>query len=144
MKEILGNNLSLFFKNYFGIRDGITIKCTYKDINYEIWTISDWIFEKMCMINEEEFEQLAGSLGWWRWCGGSNLGIPCDTAFVNGSELRCWNENKCNETYNCLTEYLCDSVGASQPKNVCACAIDLAKYNYITMGELFNKYEGRR
>ena len=41
-----------------------------------------------------------------------------------------------------LTEYLCDCVGASTEKNVCACAVDLAKYNGMTMAELFAKYEG--
>ena len=44
--------------------------------------------------------------------------------------------------YSGLLEYLCEEIGASQPKNVCALAVDLAKYNHMTMGELFTKYEG--
>lgn len=44
--------------------------------------------------------------------------------------------------YKTLSDYFCDEIGASQPRNVCALAVDLAKYNGITMGELFTKYEG--
>lgn len=50
----------------------------------------------------------------------------------------CWGERK----YNTLSDYLCDEIGTSQPRNVCALAVDLAKYNNVTMGELFAKYEG--
>lgn len=49
----------------------------------------------------------------------------------------CYKERK----YNTLLDYLCNEMGASQPRNVCALAVDLAKYNNITIGELFTKYE---
>ena len=70
---------------------------------------------------------------------------------VNGHDMLAWadepwedeDEDEEFEIYaSCLTDYLCDVVGASQPKNVCAVAVDLAKYNNMTMGELFAKYEG--
>ena len=48
--------------------------------------------------------------------------------------------NKGNR-YESLSDYLCNCVGVSEPKNVCACAMDLAKYNDMTMAELFEKYE---
>lgn len=52
-------------------------------------------------------------------------------------------ESCCGERkYDTLSDYLCDEIGASQPKNICALAVDLAKYNGMTMGELFAKYEG--
>ena len=41
--------------------------------------------------------------------------------------------------YTNLSEYLCDCIGASTGKNVCACCVDLAKYNDMTMAELFEK-----
>lgn len=44
--------------------------------------------------------------------------------------------------YENLSDYLCNCIRVSQPRNVCACAVDLAKYNDMTMGELFEKYEG--
>lgn len=40
-----------------------------------------------------------------------------------------------------LSEYLCEFIGASTPHNVVACVIDLAKFNHLTMCELFKKYE---
>ena len=33
-------------------------------------------------------------------------------------------------------------IGASLPKNVVACAMDLAKYNNMSLGDLFTEYEG--
>lgn len=44
--------------------------------------------------------------------------------------------------YKDLLEYLCEELGASTERNVCALATDLAKYNNITMAELFRKYGG--
>lgn len=41
-----------------------------------------------------------------------------------------------------LTHYISDVFNISSPRNVCAIAVDLAKYNNMTMGELFNKCEG--
>ena len=43
--------------------------------------------------------------------------------------------------YQSLSEYLCEFIGASMPHSVVACAIDLSKFNHLTMGELFEKYE---
>lgn len=36
---------------------------------------------------------------------------------------------------------LCEFIGASTPHNVVACAMDLGKFNHLTMGRLFKKYE---
>lgn len=44
--------------------------------------------------------------------------------------------------YRNLLEYFCEELGASTERNVCALATDLAKYNNITMAELFRKYGG--
>lgn len=46
-----------------------------------------------------------------------------------------------NFQYAKLTDYLSYELGVSQPRNVCACCMDLAKYNNMTMTELFKKYE---
>lgn len=50
-------------------------------------------------------------------------------------------ENLGMKKYQSLSEYLCEFIGASTPHNVVSCAMDLAKFNYLTMGELFKKYE---
>lgn len=108
--------------------------------------VSDDLFTKMCNMSEEEFFGIAGEDAWWRSSTGSIIGVP-DTEFdVNGNNLVAWDspiyESKKDNKYENLSDYLCNCIGASQPRNVCACAMDLAKYNDITMGELFEKYEG--
>lgn len=73
------------------------------------------------------------------WCC-SNL-ISELEKYDNGECLLGWNRLGYETTrYTNLTEYLCDCVGASTGKNVCACCVDLAKYNDMTMAKLFEKY----
>ena len=80
-------------------------------------------------------------MAWWRSCEGSVLGTPDTRFIVNQHYLIGWDRLHCErKKYTNLTEYLCDCVGASTGKNVCACAMDLAKYNDMTMAELFEKY----
>lgn len=67
---------------------------------------------------------------------------------INGHEMLGWSDESWEDEdeedeFDDLTTYLCDVVGVSQPKNVCACAMDLAKANDMTMGELFTKYESK-
>lgn len=45
-------------------------------------------------------------------------------------------------TYHDILIYLCDEIGASTERNVCACTIDLARQNNLTLAELFKKYLG--
>ena len=104
----------------------------------------------MCDMSEEKFEELAGEDAWWRSAEGSILDAPDAKIYVNGNEMLGWTrgiwddeDNEESEIYeSSLSDYLCNVLGASQPNNVCALAVDLAKYNGITMGELFTKYEG--
>ena len=141
MIEILGNNL----KQFFDIVDNPPndAEIIYAGNRYEVWEVSDELYKRMCDMSEEEFIELAGEDAWWRQSDGSILGVP-DTKFtINGEDMIGWN-TKCeyeNFQYANLSDYLCYGVGASQPKNVCACAMDLAKYNNMSMGELFEKYE---
>ena len=141
MIEILGNNL----KQFFDIVDNPPkdAEITYAGERYEVWKVSDELHKKMCDMSEEEFVELAGEDAWWRSSTGSVLGVP-DTNFkVNGENLFGWNRwEREQDTYSNLSEYLCECVGASLPNNVCACVMDLAKYNNMSMGELFTKYEG--
>lgn len=130
MVEILGSNLKKFFDVIDNPPNEADI--TYAGNRYEVWEVSDDLFEKMCNMSEEEFVEIAGEDAWWRQSYGSNLGYPEETTIVNGNEIE----------YENLSEYLCECIGVSQPRNVCACAMDLAKYNDMTMGELFEEYEG--
>ena len=137
--EILGNNL----KKFFDIVDypPNDAEITYSGNRYEVWEVSNRLHKKMCDMSEDEFVELAGKDAWWRSCDGSTLGVP-DTKFeVNGKDLFGWDRYEYGlSSYSNLTEYLCNCVGASSEKNVCACAMDLAKYNDMTMAELFEKY----
>lgn len=167
MKEILAENLSMFFAN-----SGIEGNCTYSGELYEVWELSDKDFETMSNMSEEEFEKLCPN-GMWRSADGSNQVFPNEKYLINGKEVIAWDgyrrceyyndyckdcedridemceasdediETCCGERkYDTLTNYFCDEIGASQPGNVCALAVYLAKRNNITMGELFSKYEG--
>ena len=165
MKEILGRNLKKFFDAVAPNFNDADI--TYAGDIYEVWKVSDELFEKMNSMSEEEFVELAGEDAFWRYSDGSVLGTTDTTVYIKGNEMLGWRnesrdycddddycdpEERCEETcrqcmrdrlaFSSLLEYLCDEVGCSQPKNVCACAIDLAKANNMDMGELFNKYEG--
>ena len=153
MKEILGNHLFEFFVVMTMRNEGYEkdLMRTYKGNNYEVYTVSDELFNVMCNMTEEEFVELAGEYAWWRYAEGSNLGAPDTKVYINGQEMLGWagepwedeDEDDEFEIYaSSLSTYLCDVIGASQPRNVCALAVDLAKYNNMTMGELFEKYEG--
>ena len=145
MKEILGNNLEQLFNNV------VNGNRTYKGDKYEVWELSNEAFDAICDMSDEKFEELAGEDAWWRSSDGSNQGIPDTTVHINGHEILAWagepwEDEEDDEEFEIyaskLTDYLCNELGASQPRNVCALAVDLAKYNGITMGELFTKYEG--
>lgn len=153
MVEILGKNLKQFFDTIDNSPNNAEI--TYAGDRYEVWEVSDELFAKMCDMSEEEFVGIAGEDAWWRQSKGSNLGYPDSTISVNDRNLKCWSrENDCyysyrsqgkemiRKKYKSLSDYLCNCVGVSLPRNVCACAMDLAKYNDMTMSELFEKYEG--
>ncbi len=142
--EILGNKLKRFFDKVDNPPNDADI--SYAGDRYEVWEVSENLFKKMCDMSEEKFVELAGEEAWWRQSDGSVLGIP-DTYFsVNGERLLGWDspiyESKACHKYVNLSEYLCDCIGASTGKNVCACVTDLAKYNDMTIAELFDKYEG--
>ena len=144
MKEILGKNLKKFFDTIDNPPNDAEI--TSAGDKYEVWKVSDELFEKMCNMTEEKFIGIAGEDAWCRQSYGSNLGYPDAEFEVNGKNLTGWDspiyDSKIGNKYENLSDYLCNCVGVSQPRNVCACAMDLAKYNDITMGELFEKYEG--
>ena len=168
--EILGDKMHKVFKKY-GIEYTKTYskRCDPKkeyDTHYEVYEISQADMKRL----EEVFEMPFGS--WWRYAKGSNMGTPFDFFTVNGKELMAWggpsrddlrddwdaepDEEKAayhysfkeyEETnypyrYDTLTGYMCDELGASMESNVCALAVDLARANGLTLGKLFELYEG--
>lgn len=145
MVEILGSNLKRFFDTVDNPpKDAeITYAGNSNRINYEVWEVSDELFKTISSLSEGEFTSLAGDDAWWCSSEGSVLGYPDSKFLVNGKGLICWNRGLCSRNeFTCLTEYLCDNIGASLPKNICACAVDLAKHNDLKLSELFSIYEG--
>jgi hypothetical protein len=157
MKEILGGELDQAI-----IDLNINAKKTYQAKNNttdfeQVWELSDEDYEKICNIKEEDWKD---NWGWWRSAIGSNMGSVNHRYNINHHYIKAWDgiqrinfeeENKelfsndkwfSERKYNNLLNYFCDEIGASTEKNVCALAIDLAEQNNMTMGELFNKYQG--
>lgn len=101
-----------------------------------------------------------------------HYGIPCYDFIINGNSIVAWRDYRWDDSYRedwedmsdeekseykdfdeyCdrwarveykdILEYFCEELGASTERNVCALATDLAKYNNITLAELFRKYGG--
>lgn len=142
MKEILGYNLLRFFNTVTSHLKEAEV--TYYDDRYEVWEVSDELYSKMCDMSEEEFAKLAGEEAWWIYAEGSSMGDPNADFIINEEEMIGWNERGKYENfqYDNLSDYLCYGIGASDETNVCALVVDLAKYNNMTMSELFTKYEG--
>nr|WP_297940377.1 hypothetical protein [uncultured Lachnoclostridium sp.] len=147
MKEILGNNLEQFFfvldypKEYGAVR-------TYKSNRYEVWLMDDEIFDIISDMSDEKFVKYAGEDAWWRSSTGSVLySLDKGEVTINNQKMIGWIENTGeeriseDEEFYSLSEYLCNFVGASTPHNVVACVMDLSKFNHLTMGKLFEKYE---
>lgn len=67
--EILGNKL----KRFFDIVDNPPndAEITYAGNRYEVWEISESLFNKMCDMSEDEFVKLAGEEAWWRQSDGN-------------------------------------------------------------------------
>lgn len=168
--EILGDNMESMFKD-FGISYKKTYNRKRNpkkkfDPHYEVYEISQNDMKRL----EEVVEWPDGS--WWRWAKGSNMGTPFSFFTVNGKELIAWDgykredlrddwadepdeekaayhyslkeyeETRYPHKYDTLTEYMCEELGASIEKNVCALAVDLARANGMTMAQLFKTYEG--
>ena len=140
--EILGNNLTEFFSS-LEVRGSSVVKMTYKGPRYEVWTLSESVFKQICDMTETQFVELAGDDGWWRQSDGSVLGPQTGTRFVNKKRMKCWVSYRLSNRlrYESLSEYLCDSIGASTPRNVSACITDLARFNNMTISKLLSVYE---
>jgi hypothetical protein len=145
MKEILGGELDKAF-----IDLSINAKKTYEgntflDDKTQIWELSDEDFERICEFDDKTWKD---NWGWWRSAEGSNMSNPISRFNVNHHYMKAWDSNnrleglKYFRDYKNLLGYICDEIGASQPRNVCALAVDLAKINNMKLGELFKKYQG--
>jgi hypothetical protein len=154
MKEILGEELELAYTE-FGIK--AVRKYMSKENGYQVWELTDKDFKKLNTIPEKDWR---AEYGWWRYAKGSNMGTVEARYTINNHYIKAWDgcfrkemleKNKSlkpddryqrDRKYDNLLQYFCYEIGVSQPRNICALAVDLAKQNNITMAELFNRYQG--
>lgn len=128
---------------------------------YQVWLLSKEDFDNICAIDNDDWKD---DWGWWRHAYGSNLGAVDCAYVINGEKLMAWdglqrkewcrdcndcagtekNKDECfhDHQYPDILIYLCDEIGASTERNVCACTIDLARQNNLTLAEFFKKYLG--
>ena len=172
MREIIGENLEAILQHYnIANALTYSGKIGYWQ-NFEVRQFVDYNYEKLVALTDEEWRAVAPDNAWWRCSDGSILGSPSYEFIIHGIPLVAWrDENRLMDLekdweemsdqerseykdvddychswlrteYNDILEYFCDELGASTPKNVCALAIDLAKYNNMTVAELFRKCGG--
>jgi hypothetical protein len=141
-------------------RLGIEVRQTYAGEDYGVCEVTDEEFKLLC----DEPDDVPDS--WedcgWRHCEGSNQEKPTQRVLIKNQEIIAWYDDSYDfdseeekqaylkehngvmplESYSNLLNYLCEEMGCSQPRNICALAKDLAKYNNIKLSELFKKYQG--
>lgn len=129
---------------------GGNIENAFKELEVDFNTTYSGELYKVCEIDKKDLKVMENyegewpdSWGFWRSATGSNMGTPYSFMTINGNEIICWeSDDHYNDEYDTLLGYMSEEIGASQPRNVCALAVDLARANGISMAELFNTYQG--
>lgn len=141
-------------------RLGITLRQTYSGADYGVCEVTEEEFKILC----DEPEDIYGAWeeGGWRYCEGSNVEEPQQKVLIANREITAWYDESKDfdseeekqiyleenggviplEEFHDLLQYLCDEMGCSSPRNVCALTKDLAKYNNMKLSELFKIYQG--
>lgn len=87
MKEILGSRL---VDSFFSKLDGMyqcDYKQTYQGAMYNVYVVSDQLFDYMSNMSEEEFAAITeNDDSWWRYAEGSVLGDANKKLLINGKE----------------------------------------------------------
>ena len=102
---------------------------------YEIWEIekSDArAVEEACMAEDVLF----------CYSKGASRGTPFEALTINGQFVIGWTAVNGKDTFNCLTDYFTEGLEVTDPYEVCACAITMAKANGLSLSQLWNKLEG--
>lgn len=170
MKEILGINLQCFFDNEK--LHGVYGEKTYSGQKFEVWEVSDKTYQIMSNMTDDDFYKLYPLTEWAFASGSNMDEPETDYIINgqpikawDGEQRLSWKEDSCvdcsdylegrcsateedilgcsgQRKYYNLTDYLSHEISVGLLKNICALATDLAKYNNMTLGELFTKYEG--
>ena len=101
---------------------------------------SDEEYEKLDNVFEEQW---AEDYGWWVHSEGSNMGSVNTRYSVNKHWLIAWESNyKSLTKYESLIDYIYNSLNLSTISNICHLSVSLAAGNNMSLGELFDKYQG--
>ena len=142
MKEILawGNCLPEFYRLNINPKEAWHGYGWKKNDEMNVYELTEDEFEILCNDEDNEYTWQKAC---WRYSEGSVLGSPDNKRFsISNHWLYGWvKEDGYTNKYKHLLEYLCNEVGASMEKNVVSCAVDLARYNGLSLAELFNKYQ---
>ena len=130
-------------------RLGIRVRKTYVGKEYIVCELSDEEFKSLC---DEPDIKGTWENGGWRYVDSSILGEPNIVREIRGKQLKCWEgdtdyvdfmkEIGIEVKHENLLDYMSEELGVGQMGNVCALAMDLAKYNGMKMSELFEVYQG--
>lgn len=135
MKEVLiMGNVEKDFE-----RLGIALRQTYEGKDYGVCEVTEDELKLLCNDADNDNENTWQDCG-WRYCKRSNQSKPKQKVLINNKEITAWGVIPLEE-FDDLLQYLCDEMGCSQPKNVCALTKDLAKYNNMKLSELFLRYQ---
>lgn len=141
-------------------RLGIEFRQTYNGTDYGVCEVTEEELKILCY----EPDDVLGvwEEGGWRYCKGSNQDKPTQKVLIMNKEIIAWYDDTNDfdseeekqeylrehndvmplEKFHDLLQYLCEEMGCSQPRNVCALTKDLAEYNNMKLSELFEKYQG--
>ena len=163
--EKLGLDVILTYSGKIGVWSNFEVWKITEDVLEKMSDLPDEEWDTLC-------KDLSVN-AWWRYAEGSNMDKVNSILTINGQKIVAWrdtyrvddlfdeydeldeedkSEYASAEDYvkSCLTseyrnlmDYFCDELGASQPRNICALATDLAKHNGMSVGELFAIYGGK-
>lgn len=151
--ELLGKTVEILTGTDFGqvIKD-LNIESAereFKGNKYAVWRLHKKDLKKLDKIPEEQWKD---NWSWWRFSEGSIFDDSPTYYFnVNGHFFIGFeksdfvpedsnSEYQKMKEYENLSDYLCNCIGATAEKNVCALLISLAKKNYMSMAELLETY----
>ena len=140
--------------------------------DFYVWRLTDDEYGMLEHQSDEDFQSAASEDTWWRYSSGSNLGAPNEEFTIAGEQVLAWiNEDIIEDLardfellddeeqseyadvedycaywakreYEDVFEYCCDELGCSTIHNVLAVVTDIAKYNDMTIAEVFEKLGG--
>lgn len=102
---------------------------------YEIWTIDKndlTNVESTCMFDKILFCHSKGD---------NSHGTPFEPLTINGKFIIGWTTINGEDTFDNLTSYFNDGLGTTNPHEICACAVTMAKNNGMSFVDLWKNLE---